>query len=74
MKRISKKAHIIDEPKISITNCHFENHNETNEQLAQAIIALSGAAKANADAIAEIAKSLRGTAPTGHMINISELT
>ena len=46
-----------------ISNCHIEAHCATNEHTRYAIAALADAARANAEAIAQIAKGLQQNAP-----------
>jgi hypothetical protein len=52
-------------PTYSVTNCSIVNSGPaTNEHTRAAIEALAAAAKANAEAIAEIAKALTGSPAT----------
>jgi len=46
-----------------ISNNHIEVHCATNEHTRDAVAALAAAARANAEAIAQIAKALQSNAP-----------
>ena len=46
-----------------ISNCHIESHCSTNEYTRDAVAALADAARANAEAIAHIAKALQQNSP-----------
>lgn len=48
----------------TITNCSVVNSSAANEHTRAAVEALAAAAKANADAIAEIARALKGSPAT----------
>lgn len=58
----AKKDTTVNKTGASITNCSVVVNNSTaaNEHTASAITALANAAKANADALAEMARALKG--------------
>ncbi len=51
-------------PTYAISDCIVNNGFAANEHTRAAVEALAGAAKANAEAIAEIARALKGSAST----------
>ena len=59
-----KKQQPAPVPSTRIENCSIINTSTINEQTCEAVIALANAAKANAEAIASIANSLKGSPAT----------
>jgi len=47
---------------VTVANCNFVGQEATNEHTRTAVVALADAAKANADAINQIAQALKGPA------------
>jgi hypothetical protein len=60
----TKKPASAPAPSYTVKDCSFVNTSAANEHTRAAVEALAAAAKANADAIAEIAKSLQGSPAT----------
>jgi hypothetical protein len=66
----AKKAQPAAAPSFSVSNCNITNTSAANEHTREAVEALAAAAGKNADAIAEIARALKG-APATMQIGIS---
>lgn len=65
------KKRTATQPATNISDCNFTNTSAANEHTRAAVEALANAAARNADAIAEIARALKGgNASTGTFISI----
>lgn len=73
-KKPAEPTQVFNAPRTHIENVSIMNTSASNEHTRAAVEALASAAKANAEAIAEIARALKGAPATmEHGIHLSNL-